>query len=45
MNGRTIAEVEAQADADSTGEAPLSQEKADEIAGILAAAPRQQPAA
>ena len=45
MNGRSTAEVEAQADADAAGEPPLSQETADEVAAILAAAPRQQHAA
>ena len=30
---RTIADVEAQADADSIGEPPLSQEAADRVAG------------
>lgn len=34
---RTIAEVEAQADRDSLGDPPLSQEAADRIAAILAA--------
>ncbi len=33
---RTIAKVEAVADADSIGEAPLSQEAADRVAAILA---------
>lgn len=32
---RTIAEVEAAADADSAGEPPLSQEAADRVAAIL----------
>lgn len=35
---RSIADVEAQADRDSIGEAPLSQETADKVASILAGA-------
>ena len=35
---RTIAEVEAQADRDSEGELPMSQETADKVAAILLAA-------
>ena len=35
---RSIADVEAQADADSIGEAPMSQETADRVAAILLAA-------
>ena len=35
---RTVAEVEAAADADSAAEAPLSQETADRVAAILTAA-------
>jgi hypothetical protein len=34
---RTIADVEAQADADSLNDPPLSQETADKVAAILAA--------
>ena len=41
---RSIADVEAQADADSIGEAPLSQETADRVAAILMAAPRREKA-
>jgi hypothetical protein len=42
---RSIADVEAQADADSIGEAPLSQETADRVAAILPATARTQQAA
>lgn len=35
---RSVADVEAQADRDSAGEAPLSQEAADRVAAILMAA-------
>ena len=41
---RSIADVEAQADADSIGEAPLSQETADRVAAILLAAPPREKA-
>ena len=42
---RSIADVEAQADADSIGEAPMSQETADRVAAILLTArPAQQAA-
>ena len=42
---RTLADVEAAADADSATEAPLSQEAADRVAAILLAAHAQEHAA